>query len=69
MEYTQDIMEYTQYSILEYSFFLFFFFILSFWSIVNNDVLVTGIQQGDLVIPIKYPFLFKLFSHSSYYRI
>ena len=69
MEYTQDIMEYTQYSILEYSFFLFFFFILSFWSIVNNDVLVTGIQQGDLVIPIKYPFFFKLFSHSGYYRI
>lgn len=46
MEYTQGIMEYTQYSILEYSFFLFFPHPVIFWIMVDcNDVLVTGIAK------------------------
>ena len=52
--------------------FLFVWFSFLFYigvELINNDVLVTGVQQSDSVIPHTSILFFKFFSLLGYYRI
>ena len=54
----------TDYKITQEKVFILFIYLIClkifYWGIIYNDVLVTGVQQSDSVIPIQVAFLFQI---------